>query len=206
MDFLINESQLRVILQEQDQSKMSDYMKELYSFTSNLVNRAKKTYGLNLKLLLTWGASVGGLVMPLDNFIRTGRFDLTDEQATLILIGVACTYFYDNVKSLKTILTKIKEEGLEDTFKEVLIKSRNLKDSFLKFLKSANVTLGSTLELITYSFLIPIITDIQSAITEGSDIQTTSMRIAQRLIASGVIVVGKIALTETIKKIIKKFE
>ena len=73
-------------------------------------------------------------------------------------------------------------------------------------MKSANVTLGSTLELVTYSFLIPIITDIQSAITEGSDIQTTSMRIAQRLIASGVIVVGQIALTKTIKKIIKKFE
>ena len=206
MDFLINESQLRVILQEQDQSKMSDYMKELYSFTSNLVNRAKKTYGLNLKLLLTWGASVGGLVMPLDNFIRTGRFDLTDEQATLILIGVACTYFYDNVKSLKTILTKIKEEGLEDTFKEVLIKSRNLKDSFLKFLKSANVTLGSTLELITYSFLIPIIGDIQSAIMEGADLQTTSMTIAKRLVASGVVLVGQIVLTDTIKKILKKFQ
>ena len=206
MDFLINESQLRVILQEQDQSKMSDYMKELYSFTSNLVNRAKKTYGLNLKLLLTWGASVGGLVMPLDSFIRTGRFELTDEQATLILIGVACTYFYDNVKTLKTILTKIKEEGLEDTFKEILIKSRNLRDSFFNFMKSANITLGSTLELATYSFLIPIITDIQSAIIEGSDIQTTAMTISKRLFASGVVLIGQIALTETIKKIIKKFQ
>ena len=206
MDFLINESQLRIILQEQDQSKMSDYMKELYSFTSNLVNKAKKSYGLNLKLLLTWGASVGGLVMPLDNFIRTGRFELTDEQATLILIGVACTYFYDNVKTLKTILTKIKEEGLEDTFKEVLIKSRNLRDSFFNFMKSVNVTLGSTLELVTYSFLIPIITDIQSAIMQGSDIQTTSMTIAKRLFASGVVLIGQIALTETIKKILKKFQ
>ena len=206
MDFLINESQLRIILQEQDQSKMSDYMKELYSFTSNLVNRAKKTYGFNLKLLLTWGASVGGLVMPLDRFIRTGRFELTDEQATLILIGIACTYFYDNVKTLKTILNKIKEEGLEDTFKEVLIKSRNLRDSFFNFMKSANITLGSTLELATYSFLIPIITDIQSAITEGSDIQTTAMTIAKRLFASGVVLIGQIALTETIKKIIKKFQ
>jgi hypothetical protein len=206
MDFLINESQLRIILQEQDQSKMSDYMKELYSFTSNLVNKAKKTYGFNLKLLLTWGASVGGLVMPLDRFIRTGRFELTDEQATLILIGIACTYFYDNVKTLKTILNKIKEEGLEDTFKEVLIKSRNLRDSFFNFMKSANITLGSTLELATYSFLIPIITDIQSAIIEGSDIQTTAMTISKRLFASGVVLIGQIALTETIKKIIKKFQ
>jgi hypothetical protein len=206
MDFLINESQLRLILQEQDQSKMSDYMKELYSFTSNLVNKAKKTYGLNLKLLLTWGASVGGLVMPLDYFIRTGRFELTDEQATLILIGVACTYFYDNVKTLKSILTKIKEEGLEDTFKEVLTKSRNLRDSFSKFLESANVTLGSTLDLVTYSFLIPIIGDIQSAIMEGADLQTTAMTIAKRLVASGVVLVGQIVLTDTIKKIIKKFQ
>lgn len=39
---------------EQDKSKMTDYMKQLYSFTNNLVNRAGKTYGINLKMLLTW--------------------------------------------------------------------------------------------------------------------------------------------------------
>jgi hypothetical protein len=206
MDFLINESQLRTILQEQDQSKMSNYMKELYSFTSNLVTKAKKSYGLNLKLLLTWGASVGGLVMPLDRFIKSGRFELTDEHATLILVGIACTFFYDNAKSLRRILLKIKDEGLEDTFKEVLVKAKNLKNSFTTFLKSANVTLGSTLELVTYSFLIPIITDIQSAIVDGGDLQTTAMTIAKRLVASGVVLVGQIALTETIKKILKKFD
>ena len=78
--------------------------------------------------------------------------------------------------------------------------------TFLKFLKSANVTLGSTLELITYSFLIPIISDFQSAIVDGGDLQTIAMRITKRLVASGVVVVGQIALTDTIKKILKKFE
>jgi hypothetical protein len=206
MDFLINESQLKVILQEQDQSKMSNYMKELYSFTTNLVNKFKKAYGLNLKLLLTWGASVGGLLMPLDNFIRTGRFNLTDEQATLILIGIACSFFYDNSKSLKSVLTKIKEEGLEDTFKEILVKSKNLKESFSKFLKSANVTLNSTMDLMSYSFLIPIVTDIQSLLVDGGDLQTIAMRVTKRLIASGVVIVSQIELTETIKKILKKLE
>jgi hypothetical protein len=206
MDFLINESQLKVILQEQDQSKMSNYMKELYSFTTNLVNKFKKAYGLNLKLLLTWGASVGGLVMPLDNFIRTGRFNLTDEQATLILIGIACSFFYDNSKSLKSVLTKIKEEGLEDTFKEILVKSKNLKESFSKFLKSANVTLNSTMDLMSYSFLIPIVTDIQSLLVDGGDLQTIAMRVTKRLISSGVVIVSQLELTETIKKILKKLE
>lgn len=204
MEFLINESQLRVILQEQDQSKMTDYMKELYSFTSNIINKVRKTYGLNLKLLLTWGASVGGLVMPLDNFIRSGRFDITDEQVALLLVGVACTYFYDNENALKKILSKIKEEGLEDIFKEVLLKGKNLKDSFTKFIKSSKVTINSTLDIITYAFLIPIITDIQSLMTSGEDIQTVSMKVAKRLVASGVVLVGQLVLTEIIKKIIKK--
>jgi hypothetical protein len=206
MDYLITESQLRVILQEQDKSIMSDYMKELYSYTRDLVNKAKKIYGLNLKLLLTWGTSVGGLVMPLDNFIRSGRFELTEEQMTLILIGIAYTHFYANTKSLKIILNKIKDEGLEDTFKEVLIKSRNLRDSFSKFLNSANITLKSTFDLVGYSFLIPIIGDIQSSILGGEDLQTTAMTISKRLIASGVVFVGQIVLTEVIKKILKKFQ
>ena len=204
MEFLINESQLKLILQEQDQSKMSDYMKELYSFTSNIINKVRKTYGLNLKLLLTWGASVGGLVMPLDNFIRSGRFDITDEQVALLLVGVACTYFYDNENALKKILSKIKEEGIEDIFKEVLLKGKNLKDSFTKVIKSSKVTINSTLDIITYAFLIPIITDIQSLITSGEDIQTVSMKVAKRLVASGVVLVGQVVLTEIIKKIIKK--
>lgn len=206
MDFLINESQLRIILQEQDQSKMTDYMRELYSFTSNIVNKVRKTYGLNLKFLLTWGTSVGGMVMPLDNYIRSGRFDITDEQASLILIGVACTYFYDNSKVLKNILTKIKEEGLEDIFSEVLLKAKNLKDSFTRFIKSSQVTLNSTLDIISYSFLIPIITDIQSLVNSGTDSQTIAMRIAKRLVASGVVLVGQLVLTNILKKIIKKFK
>jgi len=205
MEFLITESQLKLILQEQDQSKMSDYMKEMYSYTKNLVEKSKKIYGLNLKLLLTWGASIGGFVLPLDNFIKTGRFELNDVEQTLILIGIACSIFYDNSRTLKLIYKKIKEHGLEDVFKEVLVKSKNLKSPFLRFLSSVNVTVSSSLDLLAYSFLIPIITDILDASVNGGDIEIMSKTIAKRLIASGVVIVSQVFLSETIKKLIKKF-
>ena len=205
MEFLITESQLKLILQEQDQSKMSDYMKEMYSYTKNLVDKSKKIYGLNLKLLLTWGASIGGFVLPLDNFIKTGRFELNDVEQTLILIGIACSIFYDNSRTLKLIYKKIKEHGLEDVFKEVLVKSKNLKSSFSRFLSSANVTVSSSLDLLAYSFLITIITDILDASVNGGDIEIMSKTIAKRLIASGVVIVSQVFLSETIKKVIKKF-
>ena len=205
MEFLITESQLKLILQEQDQSKMSDYMKEMYSYTKNLVDKSKKIYGLNLKLLLTWGASIGGFVLPLDNFIKTGRFELNDVEQTLILIGIAYSIFNDNSRTLKLIYKKIKEHGLEDVFKEVLVKSKNLKSSFSRFLSSANVTVSSSLDLLAYSFLIPIITDILDASVNGGDIEIMSKTIAKRLIASGVVIVSQVFLSETIKKVIKKF-
>lgn len=204
MDFIINESQLRKILLESDESRMSDDMKILYSYTKNLITKAKKTYGFNLQLLLTWGASVGGLVMPLDAFIRTGRFDLNDNQQTLILIGIACTYFYDNSKVLKSIVEQIQEEGIEDAFKEVLVKTKNLKSSFVDFIKSLGVTGKGVFDLIAYSFLIPIITDIQDVAMNTTNLDVATGLISERLIASGVVVVSSMVLNSVVKKILER--
>jgi hypothetical protein len=204
MDFLINESQLRTILTEQDKSKMTDYMKVLYSFTNNIVGRVLKSYGLNLKMLLTWGTSVGGMVMPLDNFIKTGNFDLTDDQRYLILAGVAFIIFFESKKGLVNILEQIKEEGLEDTFRTVLEKAKNLKSSFKGFLNSLKVTSSSFMETVAYSFLIPIILDIQNIAYNTSDSKEAAIHIAERLIASGVIIVGSQSLSQVLRKIIEK--
>lgn len=206
MDFLINESQLRTILQEQDESRMTEYMKTMYSFTKNLANRVSKVYGLNLKMLLTWGTSVGGLVMPLDQFIKNGNFDLTDDQRYLVLAGIAFVMFFENKKGLVKILETIKEEGLEDAFRTGLDKAKELKSSFKGFLSSLNVTVSSFMDTVAYSFLIPIILDIQHIAFKTSDPKESALLIAERLFASGVIVVGAQALSQVIRKIIEKIK
>ena len=206
MDFLINESQLRTILMEQDKSKLSGYMKKLHSFTNNIVNRVSKSYGLNLKMLMTWGTSVGGMVMPLDNYLRTGNFDLTDDQRYLVLAGIAFIMFFENKRGLTKILEKIKEEGLEDAFKSGLEKAKDLKDSFKSFLSSINVTVGSFLDTVAYSFLIPIILDIQSVASGSTNLKEASMLITERLIASGVIIVSAKVLASVIKKILERLK
>jgi hypothetical protein len=204
MDFLINESQLRIILQEQDESKMTDYMKTMYSFTKNIANRVSKVYSLNVKMLLTWGTAVGGLVMPLDKFIRDGNFELTDDQRYLVLAGIAFITFYENKAGLVKILKKIKEEGLEDVFRSVLEKSKDLKSSFKGFLRSLNITVSTFMDTVAYSFLIPIIIDIQHIAYNTSNPKESAILIAERLVASGVVVIGAQVLSQVIKKIIEK--
>ena len=206
MEFLINETQLRAILKEQDESRMSNNMKELYSFTKNLVNRTDKVYNLNSKMLLTWGTSVGGLVMPLDQYIKTGNFDITDDQRYLVLAGIAFVLFYENKKGLVKILETIKEEGLEDVFQKGLEKAKDLKSVFKRFLSSLNVSVSGFMDIIAYAFLIPIIIDIQNIANGISNPKEAGLLITKRLISSGVVVVGTQALYQTIKKIIEKIK
>jgi len=206
MDFLINEFQLRTILQEQDESRMNGYMKTMYSFTKNLVNRAGKVYNLNLKMLLTWGTAVGGLVMPLDQFIKSGEFNLSDNQRYLVLAGIAFILFFDNKKGIVDVLKKIKEEGLEEVFKKTLDKGKELKSSFKGFLFSLNVSVGSFMDIVAYAFLIPIILDIQNIAESSVDPKEAGLLIAERLVSSGIVVIGAQALSQVIRKIIQKLK
>lgn len=206
MEFFISEQQLKVILMEQDRSRMSDSMKKLYNFTDLLVKKVAKIYGLNVKMLLTWGASVAGLILPLDNYIRSGRFNLSENQITLILVGVGMMLFYNTRKTTNKVIEKIREEKLENVFQVLLRKATELKVSFVDFMGSLNVTLGNFLEVVSYSFLVPIITDIQKIAQKTSSISEAATIIAQRLIASGVVVIGAQALTAVIKKLLKKFK
>jgi len=206
MEFLITESQLKKILTEQERSRMDGYMKQLNSFTKQIVNRVLKSYGLNLRMLLTWGTSIGGMVLPLDRYLRTGNFDLTDNQRMLVLAGIAFTLFFETKSPLSKLLKLIKEEGLSDVYKVGLNKGKQLKESFLNFMSSVNVSTGSFMDTVAYSFLIPIITDIQEAAMSGGDPKETAIMIAQRLSASGVVIIGSQVLSRTIKKIIDRIK
>jgi hypothetical protein len=204
MEFLITEAQLRTILTEEERSRMDGYMKQLNLFTKQIVNRVLKSYGLNLRMLLTWGTSVGGMVLPLDQYLRTGDFDLTESQRMLILAGIAFTLFFETKRPLEKLLKLIKDEGLTEVYKNGVSKGKELKESFLNFMASVNVSTGSFMDTVAYSFLIPIITDIQILAMSSGNPKETAIMIAERLVASGVVIIGSQALSRTIKKIIDR--
>lgn len=205
MEFLINEQQLKLILREQKESKMTDYMKELYSFTTEVVNRVMKKYELNLKMLMTWGTAVGGLLMPLDVFLRTGQFDMSDSQRYLVLAGVASILFFDNKRLFSKIIKKIKEEGLEEVFDIALNKATELKNTFFEFLESLNLSISTFVDVMAYTFLLPILTDIHAVASRASDVNEAALLISERLLASGVIASGGALMNTIIKKLIKRF-
>jgi hypothetical protein len=206
MEFLITESQLRALLTEEEKSMLGTYMKRLNSFTKQIVNRSFKSYGLNLRMLLTWGTAVGGMVLPLDQFLRDQNFNLTEDQRMLVLAGLAFSLFFETKRPFIQLFSAIKEEGLEDIFKVGLRKGTQLKNAFLNFMSSVGAGSAGFLDTIAYSFMIPIITDIQSVLMETQDIDEAAILIAERLFASGIVLMSSQVLTETVKKVLEKLK
>ena len=204
MEFLITESQLKILLQEEEKSQLGLYVKNMYAFTKQMLNKVHKSYGINLRMLLTWGTSVGGLVLPLDQYLRTQHLGLNEDQRMLVLVGIIFALFFETKRPFMKIMSLIKENGLEDIFQDGLRKGTQLRDAFTNFLSSANTGVGTFLEAIAYSFLIPIITDVQSVLGQTEDIETAAILIAERLLAAGVILIGRQTLIDVVKNILKK--
>ena len=208
MEFILTESQLLMCIREskQDSEFLSSSMKKMDSFMKNMVNRIFKTYGLNLKMLLSWSTSIGGMIMPLDEYIKTGNFNLNENERYLVLAGVAFLLFFEGKRGMVRILNKIKEEGLEEVFDATLLKGIQLKDSFVNFLRSARIVSSQFLEIISYTFLLPIIVDIQNLSNGSVDLKETALLITERLIASGLVLVSREVLYNVMRKLIKKLQ
>lgn len=206
MDFFINEQQLKLILQEQDRSRMSQYMKELYSYAYNLTEKVMNAYGLNVRMLLTWGASVGGLMKPLDIWLQSGEFKLNDNERALIIAGIAMILFFESKSVTTRIKKKIEDAGITEDFKFALSKASEFKEIFIEFMMSLNTTFGAFMDIMAYCFIIPILTDIMSLANRTTDIKETAIMITERLLASGAVVVTSKSLMTLIKRLIKRFQ
>lgn len=206
MEFLITEKQLQKILEQEEDSRLTESMKTLHNFTKEMVSRVSRAYNLNLKMLLTWGTSVGGFVMPLDNWIKNNNFSFTDDQRLLVLCGVTFILFFEGKRGLSKILEAIKKENLKEEFEVVLDKGEKFKLAFQGFMETVKGGSSVFLETIAYSFLIPIITDILSVARGTESVKEAAEYITQRLVASGVILLGREFLIVLIRRIVRKFK
>lgn len=204
MKVLITESQYRKILTETSRKQINIDLSKLKKFAEEVVGKFQEDTGMQFKMLFTWGAAVGGIIVPLNDYIEKGNFNLSPFEATSILIAVAAILFGENTRLIKKILTKIKEDGIEDAFKQVLTKGTELKQAFLDFIESLNVTIYTMTNIMSYAFLIPILPILWEVSKSGVDAKDVK-DIATRLLAFGLTAATGVTLKKLITAILKRF-
>ena len=139
--------------------------------------------------MLTWGAAIGGFMGPIMQWLNGQVPELTEKDSSLIAAGIASVIFFQERSFTKSIIKKIKEDGLEEPFKLEAIKANQLKSVLAGFLKSLNLSAFSVTNMLSYAFLVPIIPMIYDAVSEGIwDMKDTEM-LVKSLSAFGLITI-----------------
>jgi hypothetical protein len=205
MLFESDENQKRIILRESVNNEFGDMVKQNYKFVKDVLKMSSQQMGMNFEFLFTWGASIGGFIGPLNEFIA-GRYpDVSDMDMSLILTGIIATFYMNNKEMIRKILEKIKSEGLSEEFKTSLNKANQLKSTFVDFMGGLNMTLHSVTNIMSYAFIIPLIPIVYSAVTSGAFKSGDAKEIAVRLASFGVLTVSGIVMKELFSKLIRVF-
>jgi len=203
---LITEEQKNKILLKESSGQIINVIKKNYDRVKSIIEESSEQIGMNLQFLITWGASIGGFVGPVEDFVR-GKFpELNDVQISLILTGVIASYYIDNKKMIYDIFTKIKENGLSSVLKKVLSKTDTFLSVFLDFIASLGLTLHKITNMLSYTFIIPLLGTFFN-MTKNMSVESRDVdEIVLRLTSFGLLTVSGIVIKQLINRIVRRFK
>lgn len=205
VDYSQTENNKFSIISEGIGDNVKNDLKSLFDFLLEVIQKSQRYFELNVRFLITWGASLGGMIMPLNQWMKGEFKELTEQQIILLTVGIACNYFYDNEKFIKNIIDKIKQEGLLGYFQKLYSKSEELKDTFFNFMESISI-LGRTMtNIMSYAFILPVLDDIIH-IANSENVDQSINDLVMRITASGVVMITGMTLSTFIKKLVQHFK
>lgn len=203
---LINENQKRRLILEGSGDFIVETLSKNYEFVKKVIKDSSSQIGLNLEFLVSWGATIGGFVGPLEEFLRGVDPSLSDLEVSLILTGVISSYYLDNKEYVKKIIDTIKEKGLYKPFKKVLTKSKEFKSVFSDFIGSLGITLHKVTNILSYTFILPLLPILYNMVTENNISSSEISDLSKRLIGFGLLTVSGLVLKQLLSKIAKRFK
>ena len=185
---------------------LSKVLSNIAQIGKEILKETQKMMKFDLKFLLTWSATIGGFMGPLNQYIKDQNIELTQGNINLIVVGVCATLFYNNEKLIAEFISEIKEKGLIPVFELVLNKGYELKNALMRFLESIGLTIGNLFAIASFTFLIPIIGMLNTYATSGDITPETIQEISERIAMAGVTALSATTIRNFLKKFFKKVE
>lgn len=205
MEVILKDKQYKKVLLEVVKKNIEGSSEENKTLIKRVVSDVKKHFNIDLKFILTYSVTIGGLIGPVYDIIRLQLPNLSSFELSLITIGTIMTYYYNNRDILHNILVKIRDNNLINEFNLMLEKTETLKSAFFDFVKSLGVTFGSMSNILGFTFLLNVLnTLLNFADSNFSDFEAKSFVVG--LTGYFGTLASKELTMEILTKMIKRFQ
>ena len=199
MKVVLTESQFKKILLEGYKEQINNKLMSMHDFSRKVVNDAMTQLKFDFRFLVSYGAGIGAILQSVFEYLDGNFNGLDDAQIAGLTVMAVGVVFFEN-KDLRTLLNKFKDEGLSSELDNAVSFTGKLKDKFAYLLKLLGMSIHRTSNIISYSFLIPILSIVIDLVTKhGVDSSQFSMFI-EALLTSGLIAVEGVALRDVLLK------
>jgi len=199
MKVVLTESQFKKILLEGYKEQINNKLMSMHDFSRKVVNDAMTQLKFDFRFLVSYGAGIGAILQSVFEYLDGNFNGLDDAQIAGLTVMAVGVVFFEN-KDLRTLLNKFKDEGLSSELDNAVSFTEKLKDKFAYLLKLLGMSIHRTSNIISYSFLIPILSIVIDLVTKhGVDSSQFSMFI-EALLTSGLIAVEGVALRDVLLK------
>lgn len=206
MKIIITESQSKILITESVLREIGSFFKSSLKQLKELIATASEQIGTNLQFMMTWGAGIYGFMGPISDYVK-GQFpDLTDIELSLLITSLIATYYTSNKKVLAKLYKKIQEEGLNSIFERVLRKSDEFLNVFSKFIESLAVTTHTMVNMMSYTFIIPLLPMIYEAVKSGMIENINFNELTTMLTGFGGLTLSSIIIKKLLMRLADRFK
>lgn len=195
MKVILTENQYKKLLRESFKSTVSNVLSNVSEFTLKVIKDATQQLKFDFRFLLTYGAGIGAILKSVYEYLEGNFVGLsTNEIAGLTVMSVAVV-FYEN-KDLKELLNKVDSSKLSNAISY----TDNLKNKFTHLLKVLGLSIHRTSNIISYSFLVPVLSILIEVVTKHGINSTQFDMLVEALSTSIAVAVPGVAIRDILFK------
>lgn len=199
MKVVLTEEQYRRILKEGYNEKIGSRLMKLHDFSKKVVSDAAHQLKFDFRFLISYGAGIGAILQSVFEYLDGNFNGLDDTQIAGLAVMAVGVIFFEN-KDLKSALSKVNDMGLTDELDQAVAYTDKLKSKFSYLLKLLGMSIHRVSNIVSYSFLIPILSIVIEIVTKHGVDSTQFQMLIESLLTSGLIAVEGVALRDVLIK------
>jgi len=199
MKVILTESQYRKVLKENFDQRIGNSLSKMHAFSEKVVKDASAQLKFDFRFLVSYGAGIGAILQSVFDYLEGNFSGLDDTQIAGLAVMAVGVVFYEN-KDLRDPNNVINSLGLDEQLKDAISFTDKLKLRFSHLLKLLGMSIHRVSNIVSYSFLIPILSIVIEIVTKHGVDSTQFQTLLESLLTSGLIAVEGVALRDILIK------